>query len=103
MTVDFDGKLVDYTPDMLIELELAYAVTVHKAQGSEYRAVILAALDGAHQLLTRGVLYTAVTRARELLILVGDETIVSSMTANNRPQRRYSGLRARLVSTSHNF
>ena len=101
VTVDFDGKLVDYTPDMLIELELAYAVTVHKAQGSEYRAVILAALDGAPQLLTRGVLYTAVTRARELLILVGDEAIVSSMTANNRQQRRYSGLRARLVSISH--
>lgn len=98
VTVDFDGKLVDYTPDMLIELELAYAVTVHKAQGSEYRAVILAALDGAPQLLTRGVLYTAITRARDLLILVGDETVVSAMTANNRQQRRYSGLRARLAS-----
>lgn len=98
VTVDFDGKLVDYTPDMLIELELAYAVTVHKAQGSEYRAVILAALDGAPQLLTRGVLYTAVTRARELLILVGDESVVSAMTANNRQQRRYSGLRARLAA-----
>ena len=98
VTVDFEGKLVDYTPDMLIELELAYAVTVHKAQGSEYRAVILAALDGAPQLLTRGVLYTAVTRARELLILVGDETVVSTMTENNRQQRRYSGLRARLAA-----
>lgn len=98
VTVDFDGKLVDYTPDMLSELELAYAVTVHKAQGSEYRAVILAAFDGAPQLLTRSVLYTAVTRARDLLILVGDEAVVSSMTANNRQQRRYSGLRARLIT-----
>ena len=97
LTVDFDGKLVEYTPDMLIELELAYAVTVHKAQGSEYRAVILAALDGAPQLMTRGVLYTAVTRARELFILVGDENVVAAMTANDRQQRRYSGLRARLV------
>lgn len=97
LTVDFDGKLVEYTPDMLIELELAYAVTVHKAQGSEYRAVILAALDGAPQLLTRGVLYTAVTRAKELFILVGDENVVAAMTANDRQQRRYSGLRARLV------
>ncbi len=97
LTVDFDGKLVEYTPDMLPELELAYAVTVHKAQGSEYRAVILAALDGAPQLMTRGVLYTAVTRARELFILVGDETVVSAMTANDRQQRRYSGLRARLA------
>jgi exodeoxyribonuclease V alpha subunit len=97
LTVDFDGKLVEYTPDMLIELELAYAVTVHKAQGSEYRAVVLAALDGAPQLLTRGVLYTAVTRARELFVLVGDETVVAAMTANDRQQRRYSGLRARLA------
>lgn len=97
LTVDFDGKLVEYTPDMLMELELAYAVTVHKAQGSEYRAVILAALDGAPQLLTRGVLYTAVTRARELFILVGDENVVAAMTANDRQQRRYSGLRARLA------
>lgn len=98
VTVDFDGKLVDYTPDMLIELELAYAVTVHKAQGSEYRAVVLAAMDGAPQLLTRGVLYTAITRARDLLILVGDENVVSAMTANSRQLRRYSGLRARLAS-----
>jgi exodeoxyribonuclease V alpha subunit len=97
LTVDFDGKLVEYTPDMLLELELAYAVTVHKAQGSEYRAVVLAAFDGAPQLLTRGVLYTAVTRARELFVLVGDETVVSAMTANDRQQRRYSGLRARLA------
>lgn len=103
VTVDFDGKLVDYTPDMLIELELAYAVTVHKSQGSEYQAVILAALDGAPQLMTRGVLYTAVTRARELLILVGDESVVCSMTANNRQQRRYSGLRVRLASFKHNL
>ena len=102
LTVDFDGKLVEYTPDMLIELELAYAVTVHKAQGSEYRAVVLAAMDGAPQLMTRGVLYTAVTRARELFILVGDENVVASMTANNRQQRRYSGLRARLVQMEEN-
>lgn len=97
LTVDFEGKLVEYTPDMLSELELAYAVTVHKAQGSEYRAVVLAALDGAPQLMTRGVLYTAITRARELFVLVGDENVVSSMAANNRQQRRYSGLRARLA------
>ena len=84
---------------MLGELEPAYAVTVHKAQGSEYRAVILAAVDGAPMLLTRGVLYTAITRARELFILVGDEVAVARMTANNRQQRRYSGLRYRLAET----
>ncbi|MEG2098253.1 MAG: AAA family ATPase, partial [Pseudoflavonifractor sp.] len=89
LTVDFDGRSVTYTPDMLGELEPAYAVTVHKAQGSEYRAVILAALDGAPMLLTRGVLYTAITRARELLIIVGDEGKVAQMVANDRQQRRY--------------
>lgn len=97
VTVDFEGRLVEYTPDMLGELEPAYAITVHKAQGSEYRAVILAACDGAPMLLTRGVLYTAITRARELLIIVGDEEVVAKMTSNDRQQRRYSGLRWRLV------
>ena len=97
ITVDFEGRIVEYSPDMLGELEPAYAVTVHKAQGSEYRAVILAALDGAPMLLTRGVLYTAMTRAKELLILVGDDQVVARMAANDRQQRRYSGLRARLA------
>ena len=98
ITVDFDGKIVEYEPDMLGELEPAFAVTVHKAQGSEYRAVILAALDGAPMLMTRGVLYTAVTRARELFIIVGDDGAVAGMVANNRQTRRYSGLRARLMN-----
>ena len=97
ITVDFDGKVVEYAPDMLGELEPAFAVTVHKAQGSEYRAVILAALEGAPFLMTRGVLYTAVTRARELFIVVGDPTAVAGMVNNNRQTRRYSGLRARLT------
>jgi len=99
ITVDFDGKVVEYAPDMLGELEPAFAVTVHKAQGSEYRAVILAALDGASFLMTRGVLYTAVTRARELFIVVGDPAAVAGMVSNNRQTRRYSGLRARLTQT----
>ena len=94
--MDFEGRIVEYSPDMLGELEPAYAVTVHKAQGSEYRAVILAALDGAPMLLTRGVLYTAITRARSLFI-VGEESVVARMVANNRQTRRYSGLRARLA------
>ena len=101
ITVDFEGRLVEYTPDMLGELEPAYAITVHKAQGSEYRAVILSVSDGAPMLLTRGVLYTAITRARELLILVGDEDVVARMTANDRQQRRYSGLRWRLVQIAN--
>ena len=97
ITVDFDGHIVEYSPDMLGELEPAYAVTVHKSQGSEYRAVILTALDTAPRLLTRGVLYTAITRARELLVIVGDENVVARMTANNRQAKRYSGLRWRLA------
>ena len=70
---------------------------MHKAQGSEYRAVILAACDGAPMLLTRGVLYTAITRARELLIIVGDDQVLARMVANTRQQRRYPGLRWRLA------
>ena len=97
ITVDFDGRIVEYSPDMLGELEPAFAVTVHKAQGSEYRAVILAALEGAPMLMTRGVLYTAVTRARELFIVVGDPAAVAGMVGNNRQTRRYSGLKARLT------
>ena len=99
ITVDFDGKIVEYSPDMLGELEPAFAITVHKAQGSEYRAVILAALEGAPMLMTRGVLYTAVTRAKELFIVVGDENAVAAMVANNRQTRRYSGLRSRLMES----
>ena len=100
ITVDFEGRIVEYSPDMLGELEPAYAVTVHKAQGSEYRAVVLAVSRATPLLLTRGVLYTAITRARELLVLVGDEEAVAQMTANNRQQRRYSGLRWRLAQNN---
>ena len=97
ITVDFDGRIVTYSPDMLGELEPAFAVTVHKSQGSEYRAVILAALDGAPMLMTRGVLYTAITRARDLFIVVGDDSAVVQMIHNDRQTRRYSGLKARLL------
>ena len=96
VTVDFEGHLAQYTPDMMTQLEPAYAVTVHKAQGSEYRAVILAVCEGAPMLLTRGVLYTAITRARELLVMVGDDAIPGRMAESDRRTRRYSGLRRRL-------
>ena len=82
---------------MLSELELAYAITAHKSQGSEYRAVIFVPFAGAPMLLTRGVLYTAITRARELLVMVGNENVVAQMTENNRRNKRYSGLRRRLM------
>lgn len=97
ITVNFDGKTACYGFDMLSELEHAYAMTVHKAQGSEYRAVILSASGGTKMLLHRGVLYTAVTRARELLIIVGNNEVIDYMIDNHRQTRRYSGLRIRLV------
>ena len=81
---------------MLSELEPAYAMTVHKSQGSEYRAVVLAASQGSTLLLTRSILYTAITRARELLVVVGDEQVLAYMTNNNHHSRRYSGLKLRL-------
>lgn len=96
LTVRFDDRKATYVSDMLSELELAYAVTVHKSQGSEYRAVILVALPAAPALMVRGVLYTGVTRARELLVVVGDDAALGRMAANDRQQRRYSGLRWRL-------
>ncbi len=96
--VDFEDRVATYSFDMLIELEPAYAMTVHKAQGSEYKAVIFSAFKGASGLLSRPLLYTAVTRARDLLIIVGDNEIIRQMTENNRRQRRYSGLKIRLES-----
>ncbi|MBQ3548603.1 MAG: ATP-dependent RecD-like DNA helicase [Oscillospiraceae bacterium] len=98
--VRFDERTCLYTNDMLSQLELAYAMTVHKAQGSEYRAVVLISTPVAPALMVRGVLYTAITRARELLVLVGDETIPGTMAADDRRQRRYSGLRRRLKEAS---
>ena len=96
VTVDFDDKRAEYAFDLLGELEPAYAMTIHKSQGSEYRAVILSAFAGSPYLLTRSVLYTAITRARELLIVVGDEEVLAAMVRNDRRQKRYSGLKLRL-------
>ena len=80
----------------LDELEIAYCLSVHKSQGSEYRAVILTAWNGSPYLLSRSILYTAITRARELLIIVGREETVAVMTENAKKTRRYSGLKLRL-------
>ena len=96
MTVVFDDREADYDFTQLGELELAYAMTVHKSQGSEYRAVILSAWNGSPYLLSRSVLYTAITRARELLIIVGRQETVAAMTENAKKGRRYSGLKLRL-------
>ena len=97
LEVDFDGRAALYGVEQLSEIDLAYAQTVHKAQGSEYRCVVLAAMPAAPSLMVRGVLYTALTRARELLILVGDDAAIRAMAANDLRQKRYSGLRWRLA------
>ena len=96
LTVEFDDRLVEYDFTQLNELELAYAMTVHKSQGSEYRAVVLAAWGGSGYLLNRSILYTAITRARELMIITGRPETVATMTQNVRPGKRYSGLKLRL-------
>ena len=94
--VDFDGREAKYDFESLNDLEHAWALTVHKSQGCEYRAVILALSDSSRRLLTRTVLYTAVTRARELLIMVGNENTAFRMIDNVAPSRRYNALRIRI-------
>ena len=96
VTIDFDDRIAEYSFDQFGELEPAYAMTVHKSQGSEYRAVVLTALGGSPYLLSRSILYTAITRARELLVIVGSEDVVAAMVHNDKQQRRYSGLKLRL-------
>ncbi len=96
MTIVFDDREAVYDFTQLNELEPAYAMTVHKSQGSEYRAVILTCWNGSPYLLSRSILYTAITRARELLIIVGREETVAVMTQNAKKNRRYTGLKLRL-------
>ena len=92
----FDDRTATYTADLLSQLDMAYAITVHKSQGSEYPAVVLVSAPAAPSLMVRGVLYTAITRARRMLIMVGDDAVPARMAENDRQQRRYSGLRRRL-------
>lgn len=99
VVIRFDDREAEYSFDMLCDLELAYAMTVHKSQGSEYRAVILATHRGSPYLLTRSVLYTAITRAKELMICVGNEEILRTMVENNKVLKRYSGLKWRLKNS----
>ena len=96
LTVVYDDREAEYDFSQLNELEPAFAMTVHKSQGSEYRAVILTAWNGSPYLLNRSVLYTAITRARELLIVVGREDTISVMVNTSGKMKRYSGLKLRL-------
>ncbi|MCI8589601.1 MAG: ATP-dependent RecD-like DNA helicase [Clostridiales bacterium] len=93
VTVDFDGRVAVYDFTQLDELEHAYAITVHKSQGSEYPTVIIPIFDYTPRLLTRNLLYTAVTRAQQMVILVGRPDVVAGMVNNNLRANRYTGLR----------
>ena len=93
MTIRFEDRVALYTAEAAVDLELAYATTVHKSQGSEFEAVILPLFSVPPLLSYRNLLYTAVTRAKTLLILVGQAQIVADMVHNNRKTKRYSGLK----------
>ncbi|MDR0974801.1 MAG: ATP-dependent RecD-like DNA helicase [Ruminococcus sp.] len=100
VVIDFDGKIADYSLDMLRELELAYAITVHKSQGSEFDAVVLPLLGGYEKLYCRNLLYTAVTRAKKLLVIVGSRNVVCKMVDNNLQTMRYTLLEEFLKNDS---
>ncbi len=91
--IDFDGRVTEYTTEMLEQLELAYAITVHKSQGSEFPAVILSVVGSSDKLYYRNLLYTAVTRAKEKLVIIGTSDIIETMIENNRRTLRYSCLK----------
>ena len=98
LTVEFEeGRMVEYPFSAMDELELAYAVTIHKSQGSEYPAVVLPLLGGPRPLMNRNLLYTAVTRARKCVTIVGDDRVFAQMVDNVQEQQRFSGLEQRLL------
>ncbi|MDO4529559.1 MAG: ATP-dependent RecD-like DNA helicase [Lachnospiraceae bacterium] len=98
MEVRFDdGKFVIYDFEQLEEVVLAYATTIHKAQGSEYPAVVLPLLSGPDLLMNRNILYTAVTRAKKCVCITGSDAAVTRMINNVREQKRYSGLKERIL------
>jgi exodeoxyribonuclease V alpha subunit len=92
MKIRFDDRVAEYSPDGVNELDLAYAVTVHKSQGSEFKAVVIPLFSGAPQLLYRNLLYTAVTRAKKIVIIVGRGEMVQQMVECDKKMRRYTGL-----------
>ena len=93
LTVEFEeGRMVEYPFGIIDELELAYAVTIHKSQGSEYPAVVLPLMNGPRPLMNRNLLYTAVTRARKCVTIVGDDRVFTQMVDNVQEQQRFCGL-----------
>ena len=100
MTITFDeNRVVEYSFKQLEELELAYAITIHKSQGSEYPAVVIPLLTGPQMLMNRNLLYTAVTRAKKCVTLVGNDETFQMMIKNTSQLKRYSGLCQRLLES----
>lgn len=98
LTVSFDeGRMVEYPFKLLDELELAYAITIHKSQGSEYPAVVIPLFQGPRMLMNRNLIYTAVTRAKKCVTIVGDDEVFATMVQNTSQLKRYSGLYDRLI------
>ena len=98
LEVEFDeGRRAEYSFKQLEELELAYAITIHKSQGSEYPAVVIPVYPGPRMLMTRNLIYTAVTRARACVCLVGIPEVFQAMVDNAAEQKRYSGLKDRIL------
>ena len=93
MYIRFEDRLYTYTQEEFVQLEHSYAITVHKSQGCEFKAVVLCISDTAKELQYRNLLYTAITRAKELLIIIGKPHILGQMTLNHRKQLRYSGIK----------
>ena len=98
VSVSFDGKTAVYRSESLFELEHAWAITVHKSQGSEYKAVIFAPSMQVKKLLTKKILYTAVTRAEDVFVLVAQDELISAMIENRNTGKRYTFLRSRIVN-----
>lgn len=101
--IQFEDKLTHYDTDFANDLDLAYATTVHKSQGNEFDAVIIPLYRGAPQLQYRNLLYTAITRAKKLLIIVGDDKVIFNMVQNDKRTKKYSGLRHFLLESNNEY
>ena len=100
MTIDFDGRIAHYPMDKLEDLDLAYAVTIHKSQGSEFPAVIIPVIDAPERLMYRNLIYTGITRAKNILIIIGNRDKLNQMIQNDKIIKRYSALRTFLIESA---